>query len=148
MSQQATTDRLENLYPYTHVNPYDSWIRRMRLYYLGETSAEIIDRKRLALSWINEMSKHAHVVTENVASGSGTTLQVTPHVATVGLGLTMDHGFQSVAEKIFSVPSTPGLKPLTHIMTEEVGNPFEQEGLKSAVGRLRNLPFGDELDDV
>jgi len=99
LTQQATTNRLEDLYPYTQVNPHDSWIRRMRLYYLGETSAEIIDRKSLAKSWINEMSKHAHVVPENVASGSGTTLQVTPHVATVGLGLTLDQGFQSVAEK-------------------------------------------------
>jgi len=33
-------------------------------------------------------------------------------------------------------------------MTEELTNPFEQEALRSAVGRLHGLPFGDELDEV
>jgi len=88
------------------------------------------------------MSKHAHVVP--VASGSA--LHVTPQVATVGLGLSLDPGFGSVAEKLFSVPSTPGLRPLTHLMTDEMGNAFQESELRSAVGRLQNLPFTEELD--
>jgi hypothetical protein len=144
ITQQATTKRLEDFYPYTKVNPYDSWIKRMRLYYLGETTAEIIDRKALALDFLTKATKHI----QNTPVSSGSTLQVTPQVASLGLGLTMDPGFAGVAEKIFSVPSTPGLKPITHIMTDEMGNPFEQEVLKSAVGRLKTLPFTDEFDEA
>jgi hypothetical protein len=40
--------RAENtLYPFTDNNPYDSWLKRLRIRWLGETTAEILERKRL-----------------------------------------------------------------------------------------------------
>lgn len=80
----------------------------------------------------------ATLATENVASSSR--LQVTPHIATVGLGLTLESGFMDVANKVASLPSTPGGRPLSHLITEPFVNEFEQVALDSAVNRLKNLP--------
>lgn len=74
--------------------------------------------------------------------------KATPLVGTVGLGLTLESGFMDVANKVASLPSTPGLRPLSHLITEPFVNEFEQVALDSAVNRLKNLPFEGELDDV
>jgi hypothetical protein len=57
MTQQATTERLPKLYPYTEVNPFDSWFKRMRLYYLGETTAEMLGRESLARDYQFSLTK-------------------------------------------------------------------------------------------
>jgi hypothetical protein len=141
MRQCDAEARLPKLYPYTEVNPFDSWIKRMIIYYLGETTSEMLGRERLAKSYLDGMT--AHVVLEPVASGS--TLTVTPSVG--ALGLSGDLGFYKVAEKISSVPSTPGMRPLTHVISDSLPNPFNDQ-LGSAVNRLKNLPFNDEIDEV
>lgn len=143
MSLQQTDKCELKLFPYTAVNPYDSWIKRMRINYLGEFTFERIDRKALAQSFRTAVFAPIEIASQPVASGSGagTTLQVTPHVATVGLGLSLEQPFGVTAEKLFSVPSTPGLRAISHVMTEDFGNTYEESILNSAVGRLKNLPF-------
>jgi len=143
MTQQATAKyKLPEFYPYTNINPYDSWIRRMRISWLGETSAEIIDRKSLAKTFLDTIVGPAAVGAQNIASGSNVTLQATPHVATVGLGLTLDSGFMDVANKVASLPTTPGGR-LTHTILPDLGNPFE--GMES--NAIFNSPV-EELDEV
>jgi len=141
-TKQATFDRLEKFYPYTHVNPYDSWLKRMRVSWLGETTAEMLNREALARDYLTAMTEHVRPAAESVASGSN--ISLTPNVATVGLGLHFDQSFLSTAEKIFSVPSTPGLKPLAHLVTEELNSQWDTEGFNS----LKGLPNTEELDDV
>jgi len=136
---QRTVQYSSAYYPFTKINPYDSWINRLRIQILGETTSECLNRKMLR----NEILASLIPVAESSTSGS--TLTVTPQIASVGLGITgIDTGFQQTVEKLFSVPNTPGLKPITHLMSESVGNPFEQDILNSAAGRLKNLPLFDE----
>ena len=40
------------------------------------------------------------------------------------------------------------MKPIAHLITDGMENAFQESELRSAVGRLQNLPFTDELDDV
>jgi hypothetical protein len=48
LGMQNDIVRAENtLYPFTDNNPYDSWLKRLRIRWLGETTAEILERKRL-----------------------------------------------------------------------------------------------------
>lgn len=129
IDNQKSVNYMKEYYPFTKVNPYDSWLRRMRLSWLGETTAEIENRTVLRKGIL---SKLIPVSSSDIGSSvaSSSTLTLTPHVATVGLGLNLDPGFQSVAEKLFSAPPTPGLKPLTHLVSE---NPFDGIGF---IGRL------------
>ena len=140
MSQQATTKKLESFYPYTNINPYDSWIKRMRISWLGETTAEITGRKSLAKEYLDIIVGPAAVVRENVASGSNITLHATPHVTTVGL--TFDSGFMDVANKVASLPTTPGGR-LSHTILPDLGNPFD--GMESGIF---GTPPLEELDEV
>jgi hypothetical protein len=144
LARQADAEaRYTKLYPYTEVNPFDSWLKRMIIYYLGETTSELLGRERLSKSYLDAMT--AHVVLEPIASGSR--IDVTPSVGTIGLGLNIDEGFHRVADKIASVPSTPGMRPLTHVFSESQPNPFNNP-LGDAASRLLNLPLADEIDEV
>jgi len=143
MTQQATAKyKLPEFYPYTNINPYDSWVKRMRISWLGETTAEITGRESLKREFLDVIVGPAAVVAENVASGSNITLHGTPHVATVGLGLTLDSGFMDVANKVASLPTTPGGR-LSHTILPDLANPFD--GMESSL--LNNSPV-DELDEV
>lgn len=140
VNNQRSVNYMKEYYPFTKLNPYDSWITRMRIHYLGETISEEFNRELIKTNTLKQLIPKASEASTSVASSS--TLTVTPHVGTLGLGLNLDPGFQSVAEKLFSAPPTSGLRPLTHLVSE---NPFD--GLGSAVNRLKNLPFNEELDD-
>jgi len=114
-------------YPFTEINPYDSWLTRMRISYLGETSFELSNRmkaRQLALSGIDEIL-NSKPITESPVLGalsgfnSGFT---TPRIGTVGLNnryvssgagvgfldtLEASTSFHSTFNKLSSLPATP-----------------------------------------
>lgn len=82
----ARADR--NYYPFTENNPFNSWFKKLRIHYFGETATELIERlnaKEFAEGVYNEIrvGKGTEIITH--ASGSGT--------------------------KIFSAPSSPVVVP-------------------------------------
>ena len=83
-----------NLYPFTVNNPYDSWITRMRIHWLGETTYEEAIRMRLRETAMSEVYKILDTKTIPESPLLGGTLTPltgfnsgfsTPKVGTVGL---------------------------------------------------------------
>lgn len=98
-------------YPFTEVNPYDSWIKRLRISWLGETSFEKAVRyNERAYAW-HKIIPYAPVGTHVPVMPSG---GVTPTIGTIGLGLNTfnaDSSFNYVASKFSSVTNTPTIVP-------------------------------------
>ena len=122
-------------YPFTNINPYDSWITRMRIHWLGETTFELTNRmnaRQIALSGIDNILNY-NKNTESPLLGSGTLTPLygiksgfsTPRIGTVGLTPSYRSGagflelieqsssFQNTFDKLASLPSTPTVNPTT-----------------------------------
>lgn len=151
--QQSGVNRMEHLYPFTEVNPYDSWIKRMRIYYLGETIFEQTGRERLAKSYLDGMFPAVRTATP-VPSGSTITVATsvasssaaTPSTSTVGLGLSFTPEFAQTAGLLYSVPSTPTTVPVSLIGDNLL--PEFENGFNNPVGDAVNRLNSPELDDI
>jgi len=122
-----------NLYPFTQVNPYDSWLTRMRISWLGETACEYSNRMRLretAMSDVSNLLDH-NIQDSPLLGGALTPLKglnsgfSTPRLGSVGINPTYGSGtglmesleasasFQNTFDKISSLPATPTVNPTT-----------------------------------
>ena len=134
-------------YPFTDNNPYDSWFRRFKISWLGESVQDYKIRmfdKKIANSEMNAILNTAssgssgsttpiiNVLANKPAPlGTLTPLPIwTPKISSVGLGVSntglfeSTSSYQSLVEKFSSVPSTPTHVPtyLPLLNTEELNN--------------------------
>jgi hypothetical protein len=129
----------QNLYPFTEVNPYNSWFKSLRIKLLGESQIEMMERLQNRDSLIAEMFRATAKGKGIATSPSESYLQplsgfttprwpsgtVTPtNVGNVGLNLTSSgtlpqfiEGSSGVARKLATLPSTP--TTLSHILPPE-----------------------------
>src|SRR6201992_3749684 len=118
------------LYPFTSDNPYNSWFKKLRIHYLGETPVEITER----ISAINYADRvYDHIIKVQDLKGKGvdrgastngltiwsnkTTPVTSPALSSIGLPLPEIGGglveainyaqAQNTATKIASLPSSP-----------------------------------------
>jgi len=114
------------LYPFTSDNPYDSWLKKLRIHYLGETPIEITER----ISAINYADRvYDHIIKVQDLKGKAvdrggltiwsnkTTPVSSPALASLGLPLPEIGGglvdalnqasAQATVNKIASLPSSP-----------------------------------------
>lgn len=149
MDYQKSGNYNRNLYPHSKFNPYDSLIKRMRIYYFGETVLEKLDRKTLKYDIL-----HSFGPIKMGSSTSALTVSTsnTPQLSPIGLnltlapGLTFNNEFAETASKIASLPSTPGMRSMSHLITEGYTDPYADNtvNIAEAVNRI-NSP---ELDEV
>lgn len=123
-----------SLYPFTNNNPYDSWFKKLRLHWLGETQAEITQRN-LLLEYANR------TIEDVMKSGKGKSVeQITnawssnvssPLPPIIGLPPAFPSGgglvdalnvaeYNRTASKLSTIPSTPGLSGQQWIRTPEL----------------------------
>ena len=105
-------------YPFTEINPTDSWLTKLRISWLGETAFELSNRMRdksLALQEVNSILKPNLEYSPALQPLSGFT---TPSIGTIGLGQTWtsntglldvvaSSSYHNVVNKISSLPTTP-----------------------------------------
>lgn len=140
LDYQKSSNYNRNLYPHSKFNPYDSIFKRMRIYYWGETVLEKLDRKSLKHDILNSFGP----IKMGPAPAAGTVLAVststTPQLSPIGLNLILgpafNNGFVETANKIASLPSTPGMKPITHLITKGITDPYAPNPLVEAVSGL------------
>jgi len=134
---QKSNNYNRNLYPHSKFNPYDNWVKRMRIYYFGETVLEKTERRVLKYDILNSFGPITMGQALTVSSAN------TPQLSPIGLNLTLmqglTQGFAETANKIASLPSTPGMKPLLLDNLPELDNGFNQP-LADALNRLNNSP--------
>lgn len=85
-SQNDMNRANRGLYPFTDVNPYNSWFKRVKIHYLGETAPEFLERTQARM--------HAERIYES--------LRVTGQSGLIG-------GSTPYAQTLFSAPVTPAL---------------------------------------
>lgn len=100
----VTADR--NLYPFTNDNPFDSWFKKLRIHYFGESATELVNRlgvKDVAEEIYNEIKVSrggTEVITQASTSGAKTFFSTpnspvfapsSPSLPTNTLGLTNYH---------------------------------------------------------
>ncbi len=125
-----------NHYPFTRFNPYDSWIRRMRISWLGETTLEESTRHAIRSGIWSDVMPDLDITTTLLppSSSISSSLTATPNIGTVGLGLNltnMDVGFMNVASKFSSVSNTPtqlpvALPEMTNAFNDRLGDALER----------------------
>ena len=54
LTAQQSTNNNSRYWPYTEINPYDSYFNKWRIYLLGETSYEQELRERVAKSYLDK----------------------------------------------------------------------------------------------
>jgi hypothetical protein len=142
LDYQKSNNFNSSLYPHTKFNPYDTWMKRMRIHYLGETVAEQTERRALKYDILNAFGPITVGPSTSAANSAGS---LTPQVATVGLGLTFTPEFAETAAKLYSVSPTPGMRVLTHVMSE---NLELEEGFNNSVADAVSRLNSPELDDI
>jgi len=177
---QSFIDRQNNLvtsdirlYPFTEYNPHDSWLTKLRISWLGETSYEISNRLRAKALALSEME----LLRTNISpasSGSGSLTPVrgmsvtgfltpgfgTPSMGTIGLGTRFVSGtgliesveasssYQNVFDKISSLPPTPKtLATALPNLADQVGtvNPSWTE---HSVNKEELLKYSEKVTDL
>ncbi len=110
---QTTHQADTAFYPFTEVNPYDSWLKRLRISWLGETAYEQSVRFR-------ERASAWHKIIPYPPVGNHTPLlpsvATTPTIGTIGLGLNtlgLDNSFNYVSSRLSSLSNTPTNLPVS-----------------------------------
>jgi hypothetical protein len=116
LSNQGTENFNNRLYPFTSNNPYDSWFKKLRIHYLGETISELeqrdLDLTRARLSF--------HPLHLRVQNPSPSFLSpIIPTLSGIGIGIDGPSGSvwsgenyeNLVASKLNSLPTTPKVLP-------------------------------------
>jgi len=111
--QQYSSSYDKRYYPFTNVNPFNSWFDRVRIAILGETVAEKAERIEIrSLIWESLMPSN-RINTPSISGSS------TPLIGNVGLGISKISGsnfldaietstsYQTTWNKIASLPATP-----------------------------------------
>jgi hypothetical protein len=129
-------------YPFTEINPYDSWFDRLRVTWLGETSYELTNRLKERAFALREMNVLDQKIPESPAhsigylSGFGTPSVGNIGLRSVGLDFTTISGsglieanvastsYSDVFNKLSSLPQTPTITPtvLPQVNLEELAN--------------------------
>ncbi len=136
-NQIVLQTRLHNYYPFKAIHPYDSWIKRMRISWLGETSFERSTRHAIRSDiWARTMPDLNLTTPILPPSSLSSSLSNTPTIGTVGLGLSLtniDTGFMTVASKLSSLANTPTNLPMP---LPEMANAFNNP-VEDAIERLK-----------
>jgi hypothetical protein len=121
-TQFSMTHANDNFYPFTDNNPYDSWLKRLRVRWLGETSAELLERNRLIRIAHHEYEQIRVKPESLVSAGSKVaTAANSPILQSLGISLPLPEGLTS-GERIWSTTSSKAGSP--SIAT--VGLPLEE----------------------
>lgn len=122
MANQYTNNFNTRYFPFTAEHPFDPWYKKLRISWLGETTAELTNRQHIKNNILNSF---VPIMPEspNIISS----LPTTPSIGNVGLNITVNSGgavestsFMSIFEKVTSLPATPNMKP-TPILPEFEG---------------------------
>lgn len=141
IANQSTANYDRRYYPFTEVNPYNSWYNRLRIYLMGESVAEHSERLAIRSLAYDTMIGFSRVVTNSPIPPSGA---VTPSIVTVGLGVNIPTGLgfidtvhaTNVWNKLSSLPTTPVLTPLKPLVgLPDMSNLFD-EGSEEALNSL------------
>lgn len=105
----------DQLYPFTDNNPYDTWLKRLRVRWLGETTSEILERTRLiklAHSDYEQIRVKGEEIA-SVASAAGSkvaTAANSPLLQSLGITLPLPEGLTS-GDTIWSTTSSRAGSP-------------------------------------
>ncbi len=143
MTQQFTNRYDNRYYPFTADNPFDPWFKKLRLYWLGETTVESTNRNLIKRDIINSfipiMPESPNIIS---------TIPSSPSIGNLGLYFSVNSGgaveatssYIKILDKFTSLPGTPNMKP-TPILPEFEG------GLSTWKDHLPAQPGTTELED-
>jgi hypothetical protein len=115
-----------HLYPFTEVNPFNSWFKRIRVNWLGETSSELAERLKLKELAYEMYNKIAVKNSTNIVEGS----------ATITSGRISPSGWTPTASPL--ITNALGLHPFTPLNLPNIGVITTLDTLKS----LPSTPTG------
>jgi hypothetical protein len=120
-------------YPFTEINPYDSWFDRLRISWLGETNYELTNRLKERAFALREMNVLDIKLPDSPITELGALTPIqgftpgfnTPRIGNVGLGVKSVSGsglleiiesstsYSDIFNKLSSLPQTPTVTPTT-----------------------------------
>src|ERR1700693_1958784 len=92
--QQESIHYNSNFYPFTNNNPYDSWIKKLRIGYFGESTLEFESRTRIKNEILTIFTDVGNYYTSPMVS-----VPSSPSIANIGLGLKNVSGIETSDNK-------------------------------------------------
>ena len=110
-----------NFYPFKEIHPYDSWFKRLRIHYLGETLYERkirhLEEKRIWAIWFPsdiELNPKSGILSPAISSPNVGQIGLSPSASTSQIAWMMNETTSTVLNKLQSLPTSPSgpLSPL------------------------------------
>jgi hypothetical protein len=130
LKQSDLGTRDQSLYPYTKINPYDSWFHKWNLYLFGESDMEKSMRLKLlyqAAQAIGDKSNQPHTLGEVATSiGLGLSVPDTSSFNQTIEAVNLSHKFKNIVggTPVEASPSLLSAKNVLSVETTPIGSPI------------------------